>query len=280
VAITYYRTWRIISLILYTVFVIILAVYYRRLTTPIHILWAFAMTGIWYTLLMGQIYVVLLGLVVGAWISLEKEKTILAGVVIGVLAAIKPNFLVWPALLLLGGSWIPALGGLVTFGALSLLPLFVFGSGTYVQWLEMLASYRAAPLATNMSIYGFFSRLRLDHVGVIIAVVFLLILGIWVWRNNPESKMISSLAIAGALLATQFAWVGYAILLLPIFFYRRTSWMIALSAVLFCIPSILVYSMGKVSEIPQIFAGLFYFSALVFLMVELLFSTYLTALHK
>jgi arabinofuranan 3-O-arabinosyltransferase len=228
-----YRAWRIISLLLFALLVIGLGIYYRRIIKPLHILWAFAMTGIWYTLLMGQIYVVLLSLVMGAWIAFDNWKNILAGILIGILTAIKPNFLVWPSLLLLIGSRITALISLGMFGVLSVLPIFVYGAEIYRQWLEMLAGYNAAPLATNMSIFGFTSRLGANQVSLILSFVILLLVALLVWHRKPGYTETSSLAIVSALLATQFAWVGYSILLIPIFFVKNWTKPIILSALLF-----------------------------------------------
>ena len=141
-------------MLLYILLVALQAYTYQNPGTPTRVLWAFYMTGIWNTLLMGQVYVLLLLLAVGAWLFMDKKQFIFAGFLIGILAAIKPNFLLWPGLLLFGGYWIPAITALFSFGLLFILPLFSFGSLVYIQWIEMLLLYKAAPLAKNMSLYG------------------------------------------------------------------------------------------------------------------------------
>src|SRR6202012_1072028 len=51
------------------------------------------------TLSLQQIYALLLVLCVAAWLLLESERDIAAGVLLGVLVAIKPNLAVWPLFL-------------------------------------------------------------------------------------------------------------------------------------------------------------------------------------
>ncbi len=266
---TIYQIWRIISFILYIALVAVLAYSYRNPGTPTWDVLAFCMTGIRYTLLMGQMYVFLLLLCVGAWLFLKSGKQLAAGLLIGLLAAVKPNFLVWPGLLLIIGAWPTAAVafGMVIF--LSILPLISYGSVVYIQWFEMLAIYKAAPLATNMSIYGLTSRLGLPTLGLVMALVLLLIAACLVWRKRPNVLEVSSLAIVVALLATQYAWVGYAVLVLPIYFSRDWSWQLVASAALLCIPSIIIFYIGRQSDLAQIAAGLIYFTALVLVLVEL-----------
>jgi len=70
------------------------------------------------------------------------------GLLIGLLAEIKSNFLIWPCLLILRGAWLVTLVAFIVFALFSLLPLLVFGSTVYTQWIEMLLVYKAASLAT------------------------------------------------------------------------------------------------------------------------------------
>jgi len=271
-----YHVWRIISLVLYIVLVAMLAVVYNNPWTPTRVVLAFCMTGIWYTLLMGQMYVFLLLLCVGAWLFLKSGKQLAAGLLIGLLVVIKPNFLVWPGLLLIIGAWPTAA---VAFGmviSLSILPLVFYGSVVYVQWFEMLAIYKAAPLATNMSIYGLTSRLGLPTLGLILAFALLIFTAYLVWKKKPTPLEVSSLAIVVALLATQYAWVGYAVMLLPIYFSRDWSWQLVASAALLCVPSIIVFYIGRQSDLAQIAAGMIYFIALALILFDLL-STYFSS---
>ena len=86
----------------------------------------------------GAVGAVLAG--VSAWILLERKKEIWAGILIGLVVAMKPNFAVWPALLLLSGTYRPALASIATVAVVSAIPLAVFGPEIYRQWLDLLAS--------------------------------------------------------------------------------------------------------------------------------------------
>ena len=165
-------------MLLYILLVALLAYTYHNSGTPTRVLWAFCMTGIWYTLLMGQVNVLMLLLTVGAWQSIS------AGLLIGILAAIKPNFLLWPGFLLLRGYWIPAFPALFAFGLHSILPIFSFGSLVNTQWIEMLLLFKAASLATNMSLYELTSRFGLPELDLVLAVILFGITGFMAWRNK------------------------------------------------------------------------------------------------
>lgn len=72
-----------------------------------------------------------------------------------------------------------------------------------------------------------------------------------------------------ALLAAPFAWVGYAVLLLSIFFGRRWQRDLVAHALLLYVPSFFVFPIAKQSNLFQIAAGNFYITAIVLVLVEL-----------
>lgn len=260
---TTFQIWRLITFSLYILVLILLKLAYPQLTTPFQLVWALCMTGIWYTLLMGQIYVLLLLLCVGAWLSLKSNKPVLAGAMIGLLAAVKPNFLVWPVLMLFSGSWIVAAVAFMSFALFSILPLVGYGPTVYYQWFDALAANKAAQMATNMSLYGFASRLELPWLGLVFSALMLIVIALIVYLRRPTALDVSGLGIVVTLLASPFAWVGYSVLLLPIFFSRRWTRPLIASAVLLCVPSIIVFFIGTQSDLAQIMAGMIYFSALI-----------------
>jgi len=266
---TTYQIWRLITFSLYILVLILLKRAYPQLTTPVRLVWALCMTGIWYTLLMGQFYVLLLLLCVGAWLSLKSNKSVLAGVLIGLLAAIKPNFLVWPVLMLLSNSWMVAAVAFLSFAFFTILPLAGYGPLIYYQWFDALLANKAAPLATNMSLYGFASRLGIPDLGVVLAALLLIVIALFIYIRRPTDLEASGVGIVVTLLASPLAWVGYAVLLLPIFFSRRWSGVLVISAILLCVPSIFVFPIAKQSNLFQIVAGMIYFIALVLVLVEL-----------
>lgn len=68
-----------------------------------------------------------------------------------------------------------------------------------------------------MSLYGLASRLHLAGFELVLAVLLLGAVAFLVFRKRLIPLDVSSLSLVMVLLATPFAWVGYAVLLLPIF---------------------------------------------------------------
>ena len=98
-----FRAWYLVSLILYGTGLVLLARTYRPIRETWKIVWALGLAGLWATLALGQIYIPLALACIAAWLLIEWRKFGTAGVIIGILIAIKPNFIVWPILLLLAG---------------------------------------------------------------------------------------------------------------------------------------------------------------------------------
>lgn len=124
---------------------------------------------------------------------------------IGLLAAVKPNFLVWSVLMLFSSSWMVAVVAFMSFALFSILPLLAFGSTVYLQWLDVLMVNKAAPLATNMSLYGFASRLELPGLGLVIAALLLIVIVLLVYLRRPTALDVSGLGIVVILFALPLA---------------------------------------------------------------------------
>ncbi len=59
---------------------------------------------------------------------------------IGLLISIKPNFAVWPVLLFLAGHRTPSVVAIVTAVVIAAVPLLIFVSGIYLDWLHLVAT--------------------------------------------------------------------------------------------------------------------------------------------
>ena len=126
------------------------------------------MAGFWDTLALGQIYMPLVLAGASAWLLLERGEGAWAGFLMGLVVAMKPNFLVWPVLLLLSGHRLPALVSVATAAAISAIPLIVFGPEVYRQWLELIASdVDRAAFLTNASLAGLTARIGHGTVGLV-----------------------------------------------------------------------------------------------------------------
>jgi hypothetical protein len=239
--ITAFRIWYVVSLLLYVAVIVTLARAYPRYATPLRVAWALSLAGFWHTLELGQIYVPLLLAATLAIIAFQKGRPLLAGVLIGLIVAIKPNFAVWPALLLLASHWAAAGAAIGMVGILSLLPLLRYPPTIYLQWAEASGAFAGRSLMINTSLPGLGDRVGLPWLGLVLAGALLLALAWWAWRYRPSVLAVSGLALLTSLLASPIAWVGYTVLLLPVLFQRRWTWPEWVAAAMLVVPYTTAY---------------------------------------
>ncbi|HMD79762.1 MAG TPA: glycosyltransferase family 87 protein, partial [Anaerolineales bacterium] len=115
--------WQAVSAILYGGILLTLARQYEQHITPVKFAWALTLAGFWHTLVLGQIYILLLLFTVPGWIFLKKGKFVAAGLAIGLLIAIKPNFMIWAIFLLVSGYYVTFLAAAVSSLVISLIPI-------------------------------------------------------------------------------------------------------------------------------------------------------------
>jgi hypothetical protein len=266
-----FRIWYGVSFALYAVTVALLLIRYPEVPRLVLAVWAFALAGFWDTLLLGQIYVPLVLAGVGAWLLLDKGATIWAGVLIGVVVAIKPNFAVWPVLLFLSGTFRPAVVSFLTVAIVSLIPALVLGPEVYRQWLALLASdAERAFFLTNASLTGLAARVGVPALGWMLSLLLLAGTAVWaVSRRRPWAE-VSAMALVVALLASPIAWVHYTLFLLPVFFSKWRLEGVRLVAALLIVPVPFVISQFGKSAWTQFTIGSVYNWALVLLLFVLL----------
>ncbi|HZH28443.1 MAG TPA: glycosyltransferase family 87 protein [Azospirillaceae bacterium] len=232
-----FRSMWAFSFVGYAVAVALLARRYTPDRWVLPVAWAFALAGFWDTLVLGQIYVPLVLATVCAWLALDRDRPVAAGVLIGIVVAVKPNFLVWPGLLFLAGHRIPALVSVATAAVLSAIPVAIYGPGIYGQWIELLASDRErAVFLTNASLSALALRAGSGTAGLALSVLVLGGMALWSWRARPAAMAASVYGLIGALLASPIAWVQYTMFLLPVFFARPLTWPMLVSAGLLVVP--------------------------------------------
>jgi hypothetical protein len=163
----------------------------------------------------GQIYLPLALAGAAVWLLLERGRCAAAGGVLGLIVAVKPNFVLWPALLFLAGYHRVGLIAGVVAGTLSALPLLWYGPGVYVQWLSALGRRGAEPALVDAA-----SALGVPVLGVVIAVLLVAVTGWWLWRSHPKAAVVNAIAVPLCLLALPYTNIGYLLLLLPVFFTR------------------------------------------------------------
>lgn len=263
------QAWYMLSLVLYVAAVLVLTRTSRRGPAWLWVLWALALAGIWHTLELEQIYVPLLLLGLAAWLALERGHTLAAGLSVGVLAAIKPQFLLWPALLLLARHWRAATAGFATAAALSALPLLTDGPGIYREWLAVTPSLTdGQPFPGNSSLPGVAARAGAPLAGVALAGVTIAALGGWALRRRPSPLRVSTAALLGALLAGPISWAGYTLLLLPALFRAPVTRLSLAAMALLCFPYWLVLDLAGRGPTLSFLAGSVYAWALLLLLLD------------
>ena len=245
-ATTLIRLWTGATLVLYGLSVAGLLVRYRHFFSLTRLFLTLAFGGLWFTVVFGQVYVLILAFAIGAWLLLDRKRDLTAGALIGVVVACKPNFGVWLALLWLSGNRRAAYAGLASGAMLTLLPAIVFSPGIYVEW------YRAqgieAPMIGwwphNGSIYGIVARIGAGWLGYPLIAAFLFAVGWLVWRRRPDAMTASSIAVAASLLASPLTWMGYDLFLVPVLLSRRWSPLLGTAAAFMVVPAWLTWDLA------------------------------------
>ncbi len=260
-----FRVWSLLSLIFYFISVWWLLRIYgqRRFVLP----WSLLSAGLWSCLQFGQVYTLLALLSVVAWICLEQRRYVLAGVAIGVLVAIKPNFAVWPVMLLFAGHLRPVLFAALSGIACNLLAALAYGPDAYSAWIGAVAQnpqVLAAP--TNLSLPALFARFGLPFLGYVTAAILLLALAWVAYCRRLPTAAATGFGLAGALLSSPVAWIGYTVVLLPLFLSRAWSRAQWVAAVLLIVPQAAVWVLSLASPLHAAILGVLYPSALLALL--------------
>jgi hypothetical protein len=212
------RVWWAISVVCYVAAVLLLVARYSVRRAVLVGLPALALAGFWDTLFLGQIYLPLVLAAVGAWLLIERGHGAAAGILIGLVVAMKPNFLVWPVLLLLSRHHRPALVAFAVAAAVSAVPLLAMGPEVYRQWFELIASDRErAAFLTNASLSGLAARASVSAVGLALSAVLLAALAAWALVRRPDALRVSALALLASVFASPIGWIHYTLFLLPVF---------------------------------------------------------------
>jgi hypothetical protein len=215
---------------------------------PLLALWLITIAGFWYTLLLGQIYIPLFALGLGALLLIERGRNLLwAGALIGLVVAIKPNFGIWPLFLLLAGQRKLALSAVAVAAAVSAIPLLIEGPEVYTQWLDAARAYPKAHIAPNASMFGVLTRISIPDAGYVIAAALIAAGTYYAWRWRLSAKEASDWGILLALFVGPLTWVGYTLFMLPMLLERRTwaRWELAVAATML-VPAGLGWPAGEI----------------------------------
>jgi hypothetical protein len=260
-----YQVWRWISVAVYAAAIVLLVSRVsNRVEALIIAVWAFALAGFWDTLFLGQIYLPLVLAGIAAWLLLERGAWLWAGLLIGVVVAMKPNFLVWPVLLFLSGHYRSAIAAFVTAGVISLIPLVIYGPEVYRQWFELVAADGDRTLfLTNGSFAGLAARAGIPALGLVLGFLLLAGLAVWALWRRPNVLTVSALALLASVLASPLGWIHYTLFLLPVIVRHWHQPTMRIVALLLIVPvPFIIDQLGKPAWI-QLTIGSVYGWALV-----------------
>jgi hypothetical protein len=259
-----FRIWYGISIALYALTVLLLMVRYSALPRTVFLLWAFALAGFWDTLLLGQIYIPLVLAGVAAWLLLERGEALWAGVLIGFVVALKPNFAVWPVLLFLSGHMRPALWALLTAALISVHPAVVLDRRFMANGSSCSPPTRSAPFSSPMPRSLACSQgSAAAPLGLALSAALLLAAAAWAFWVRPSVTRVGAIALTLSLLASPIAWVHYTLFLLPVLLSRWDLNGMRVVALLLIVPvSFVVSQFGRAAWI-QVTVGSVYNWAII-----------------
>lgn len=169
------------------------------------------------TLLLGQIYGLLLALLVAGWLCERRGHPRAAGVCFGVAVALKPSLA--PILLLpLALRRRPAFwAGVAGAGVATVLGALAAGPSSALEWLRIGFTEPVPDVLDNAALPGFFLRLGLPSaIGTVLGLVALVGTLVWVGKRGADPAGTAPFAvIAAGLLMSPISWHNYLLLLWP-----------------------------------------------------------------
>ncbi len=266
------KIWRILSIIIYILCLFLLKINFQISKTKL--LWGFCLAGFWHTVELGQIYVVLLLFITLAWIFIKNEKQILAGVFIGLLLVIKPNFAIWVLILVFSNNKKIFLSAVSTAILVSFLTLIISGPEIYFQWIHSTSQYSGYFIPGNSSIFGLTSRLGSYSAGYIPALI-LLASGVFViYKYKPSNHLIHIIGLTLSILCSPIAWPGYTILLLPAMLTIEWSTIHKIVASYFVVPAVIIYSSSINNILLMVIMSWIYGFAIFQLFLKSIYASY------
>ncbi|GAA5157297.1 hypothetical protein GCM10023321_35350 [Pseudonocardia eucalypti] len=198
------------------------------------------------TLLLGQIYGLLLAGLTAAWLAGRRGRPLLSAVLLGIVVAIKPSLAPLVLIPLVTRNWRALWSGIGAAGGASILGVLVAGPSSALTWLRLATGTPAPEFDANASLPGLLARLHAPGFLGWVATVVIVAATLWL-AGRPASRrfrqresvlsahrvggfgtpdrrtpgevtgadaVIFAVA-AGCLLAAPIAWLNYVIMLWP-----------------------------------------------------------------
>lgn len=198
--------------------------------------WALSCSALVDTLMLGQIYALLLLLGTGILIGLQSGRILLSAACLGLIIAFKPNFALALAILCLSGHWRLAIGSGAIAGLVSSLSLAAFGHELLLQWITAVRADDHAMFPTTVSVFSYFARLQLFSLGIASAGLTVLISAVWAYRTKPDLRTALIISLIAGMLASPLCWMHYTLVIVPFLMTSRWNKVIASGAMLIWLP--------------------------------------------
>jgi alpha-1,2-mannosyltransferase len=220
-ALTAYRVFMVLTLVLVAGSVLAVARELRlpRTATALALLAVLASSPLHGTLVLGQIYPLLLVGLVAGWIAERRGRPVLAAALYGVTVALKPSLA--PILLLLAVQrrWVPLRAGIGAAAVATLAGVLVAGPSSAIEWLKIAFSEPVPDTVDNASLPGLAVRFGVPSVfGMLAGLAVLAGTLVWIGRNRHRVDPAGTApwaVLAAGLLLSPIAWHNYLMLLFP-----------------------------------------------------------------
>ena len=208
------QDWRILSALM--VLVTTAGLIWRYRIERKQVWWLLTGGAVISTFSLQQSYSLLFGMAALAWCLLDSDREIEAGICLGVICAIKPNFLLWPVALALAGRRKSLPATLIVFAVLSVIPIIAYGSAVYSEWLRAASVDSHSIFPSDVSLIGNATRWGARAVGYALSGMLLVITCILAKLGRSTLREVSGFAICAAILCSPLAWMHYVLILAPL----------------------------------------------------------------
>jgi glycosyl transferase family 87 len=220
-ALTAYRIFAAFTLVVVVVAVLAVARELRltRPVTALVLVAVLASSPLHGTLVLGQIYPLLLAGLVAGWIAERRGRPVLAAVLFGVTVALKPSLA--PLLLLpaVQRRWVPLRAGIAAAAVATLVGVLAAGPSSAIAWLRIAVTEPVPDTVDNASLPGLAVRFGAPSVfGALLGVAVLVGTLWWIGRHRDRIDPAGTApwaVLAAGLLCSPIAWHNYLMLLWP-----------------------------------------------------------------
>jgi glycerol uptake facilitator-like aquaporin len=263
------RVWTFASLGMFCAAAGVLFWHLRDHLQMSQIVWVLCAPALVDSLFLAQIYSLLFVLAAIAWLALKQDRRWVAALALGLLVTMKPNFALWPILLLFRpDTRRSAIVALCVAATLSVIPVLLYGGEVYRFWLEAVRGNPHWSIPTDISVVGYLSRMHAPVAGYLGSALLLALAFRTATRRACDLVALSGLGICASMLCSPLAWFHYSLVLAPVLVecpWRRWA---NLPPLLLMFPLSLVLASVQGSRVLLALGGTPYFLAVVLLFVS------------